>query len=92
MVAAMVAEAFVDEGAVGHVVSERCLWFTQHDEHEGASLPFGLCRRGDLVVVRNVSCGSIGGREVRLFDLDGNARWSARAPTANGSRSPRKGC
>lgn len=46
------------------------LWFSEHDEHDGASLPFALCRRGDLVVVRNVSCGAIEGREVRLFDLD----------------------
>lgn len=46
------------------------LWFLENDEHDGASLPFGFCRRGDLVVVRNVSCGAIDGREVRLFDLD----------------------
>ncbi|HVF08558.1 MAG TPA: hypothetical protein VNC60_08285 [Actinomycetota bacterium] len=46
------------------------LWFSEHDEHDGASLPFGLCRRGDLTVVHNVSCGAIDGREVRLFDLD----------------------
>ena len=46
------------------------LWFSENDEHDGAGLPFGLCRRGDLVAVRNVSCGVIDGREVRLFDLD----------------------
>ena len=46
------------------------LWFSEHDEHDGASLPFGLCRRGDVVVVRNVSCGAIAGREIRMFDLD----------------------
>jgi hypothetical protein len=50
------------------------LWFSEHDEHEGASLPFGLCRRGDLAVVRNVSCGAIDDREVRMFDLDIMAR------------------
>ena len=46
------------------------LWFSENDEHGGESLPFGLCRRGDIVAVRNVSCGAIDGREVRLFDLD----------------------
>lgn len=50
------------------------LWFSENDEHDGAGLPFGLCRRGDLVAVRNVSCGAIDGREVRLFDLDVMAR------------------
>lgn len=53
------------------------LWFSEHDEHEGASLPFGLCRRGDLTAVRNVSCGAIDGREVRLFDLDVMVRRDA---------------
>lgn len=50
------------------------LWFSENDEHDGAGLPFGLCLRGDLVAVRNVSCGAIDGREVRLFDLDVMAR------------------
>jgi hypothetical protein len=53
------------------------LWFSERDEHDGASLPFGLCRRGDLTVVRNVSCGAIDGREVRLFDLDVMVRRDA---------------
>jgi hypothetical protein len=46
------------------------LWFSEEDEHDGPSLPFSLCRRGDVVAARNVSCGAIDGREVRLFDLD----------------------
>ena len=53
------------------------LWFNEHDEHDGGSLPFGLCRRGDLSLVRNVSCGAIDGREVRLFDLDVMVRRDA---------------
>ncbi|HEX7247272.1 MAG TPA: hypothetical protein VF351_04130 [Actinomycetota bacterium] len=53
------------------------LWFDEHDAHDGASLPVGLCRRGDLTVVRNVSCGAIDGREVRLFDLDVMVRRDA---------------
>lgn len=48
----------------------RRLWFTEADEHDSASLPFGLCRRGDRALVRHVSCGVTDGREVRCFDLD----------------------
>ena len=33
------------------------LWFDEHDAHDGASLPFGLCRRGDLTVVRKCRAG-----------------------------------
>jgi hypothetical protein len=46
------------------------LWFSETDEHDGASLPFALCRRGDGIVVTNVLCGAIEGRQVRLFDLE----------------------
>jgi len=46
------------------------LWFSEVDDHDGSSLPFALCRRGDLAIVRNVSCGPIEGREIRMFDLD----------------------
>lgn len=46
------------------------LWFAEVDEHDTASLPFALCRRGDRVVARHLSCGWIGEREVRAFDLD----------------------
>ena len=46
------------------------LWFSVSDDHAGSSLPFALCRRGDEVVVRHVSCGVIDAREVRTFDLD----------------------
>ena len=50
------------------------LWFSEEDEHDSPSLPFSLCRRGDVVATRNVSCGVIDGREVRLFDLDALVR------------------
>jgi len=46
------------------------LWFSETDEHDSVSLPFSLCRRDDLVVVRNVSCGVTDDREIRLFDLE----------------------
>jgi hypothetical protein len=63
------------------------LWFSEHDEHDGASLPFGLCRRGDHSLVRNVSCGAIDGREVRLFDLDVMVRRDTRSGIEPGPRS-----
>ena len=46
------------------------LWFSASDDHASSSLPFALCRRGDEVAVRHVSCGVVGAREVRTFDLD----------------------
>lgn len=46
------------------------LWFSEVDTYETASLPFGLCRRGDRALARHVSCGVFDGREVRCFDLD----------------------
>ena len=46
------------------------LWFSVSDDHASSSLPFALCRRGDAVAVRHVSCGVVDGREVRTFDLD----------------------
>jgi hypothetical protein len=46
------------------------LWFCETDDHASPSLPFALCRRGDEVAVRHVSCGVIEGREVRAFDLE----------------------
>jgi hypothetical protein len=46
------------------------LWFAETDEHDSASLPFGLCRRGDLAVARHAICGVVAGREVRVFDLE----------------------
>jgi hypothetical protein len=46
------------------------LWFSETDEHDSASLPFGMCARGDLAVARRVSCGTVASREVRAFDLE----------------------
>lgn len=46
------------------------LWFAETDEHDSASLPFALCRRGDLVATRHAMCGAAVGREVRVFDLE----------------------
>jgi hypothetical protein len=46
------------------------LWFSETDDHASSSLPFALCRRGDEVAVRHVTCGVIDAREVRTFDLD----------------------
>lgn len=46
------------------------LWFSATDDHASASLPFALCRRGDEVVARHVSCGVVDAREVRTFDLE----------------------
>jgi hypothetical protein len=46
------------------------LWFAETDDHDTAGLSFGLCRRGDRAVVRNVACGVTGGHEIRLFDLE----------------------
>ena len=46
------------------------LWFSETDDHACSELPFALCRRGDEVVSRHVSCGVIEAREVRTFDLD----------------------
>ena len=46
------------------------LWFSVSDDLATSSLPFALCRRGDEVVVRHVSCGWVDAREVRTFDLD----------------------
>lgn len=55
------------------------MWFAEVDEHDTASLPFALCRRGDRVVARHLSCGWIGEREVRAFDLDVLVRQDQRS-------------
>jgi hypothetical protein len=62
----------MNERAVAWHEASLChrLWFSATDDHASSSLPFALCRRGDEVVVRHVSCGVIGAREVRTFDLD----------------------
>ena len=48
----------------------RRLWFSETDDHDTGSMPFGLCRRGDLVVTGNVTCGAFERREIRMFDLE----------------------
>lgn len=58
------------------------LWFSPVDDHDTAAMPFALCDRGDRVEVGHVSCGWIGGREIRAFDLDVLVRADDHVPSS----------